>query len=139
MDPPPKNIVKLETGTGSQPAGTVLGDRSTAAGQNSSCRVLNLMFLPLFKLDTPNLEYRVEGLEDDYRPHPEFELNATITVTKVYSGDENVRNDHPVNRIFDLVDGPSTEVYKLHIAPKLPGSSARLALSMCNLGEIRFP
>ncbi|KAJ3472320.1 hypothetical protein NLG97_g11091 [Lecanicillium saksenae] len=139
----PQKIVDLGTGTVAEkyPSARVIGTDISA---------IQPSWTP------PNLEYRVEDLEDDHRPWTSIYNNADLMhcrflmqvvrdpkrmlqtiydrlkpggwvechdiVPEVYSDDGSVGDNHPVNRVYDLIDGPFTEFYKwnLHIALKLP-------------------
>lgn len=123
----------------------------------------------------PNLEFRVEDLEDEHRPWTSIYNNADLMhcrflmqvlrdpkhvietifeyanrlapcqppklmtnshrrlrpggwiechdiIPEVYSKDGSAGKDHPINKVYDLIAGPFTDVYKwsLHIVEELP-------------------
>ncbi|KAJ6783367.1 hypothetical protein PWT90_10223 [Aphanocladium album] len=145
----PQKIVDLGTGTGMW--------AMEVAEKYPSARVIGTDISTIQPSWTPpNLEFRVEDLEDDYRPWTSIYNNADLMhcrflmqvvrdpkrmiqtiydrlkpggwiechdiVPEVYSDDGSVGDNHPVNRVYELIDGPFTEFYKwsLHIVLKLP-------------------
>ncbi|OAR01657.1 hypothetical protein LLEC1_06765 [Akanthomyces lecanii] len=145
----PQKIVDLGTGTGmwalevaeKYPSARVIGTDISA---------IQPSWAP------PNLEYRVEDLEDEHRPWTSIYNDADLIhcrflmqvirdprrmiqtifdrlkpggwiechdiVAELYTENESVDKDHPINQLYNLIDGPFTEFYKwnLHIALELP-------------------